>query len=175
MNKKKGYNSGDGMLTYIWGPPLWHFLHTLSFNYPVNPTEEQKDDYFNFLMSVGKILPCKYCRENFQNNLKNIRFSETDFNSRENFSKMIYDLHNEINKSLNKECDNDYEEIQWKYNNFRAGCLKDLRKKKDKKKENGCLEPLDKQIPKHKCKIDIIPLTDENNEEDSICFDKCEF
>ena len=36
------YNSGDGMLTSVWGPSLWHYLHTISFNYPVTPTQEQK-------------------------------------------------------------------------------------------------------------------------------------
>ena len=36
------YNSGSGMLTSVWGPSLWHFLHTVSFNYPVNPTNKDK-------------------------------------------------------------------------------------------------------------------------------------
>ncbi len=35
------FNSGDGMLTSVWGPALWHSLHTMSFNYPVNPSDEQ--------------------------------------------------------------------------------------------------------------------------------------
>ncbi len=39
---KKDFHSGDGMLTTVWGPSMWHFLHTMSFNYPVAPTEEQK-------------------------------------------------------------------------------------------------------------------------------------
>ena len=39
---KKHYSSGDGMLTTVWGPPMWHFLHTVSFNYPVEPTCNQK-------------------------------------------------------------------------------------------------------------------------------------
>ena len=30
------YNSGDGMLTSVWGPGMWHYLHTMSFNYPTN-------------------------------------------------------------------------------------------------------------------------------------------
>ena len=29
---KKNYASGDGMLTSVWGPSLWHYLHTMSFN-----------------------------------------------------------------------------------------------------------------------------------------------
>ena len=36
------YNSPDGMLTTVWGPPLWHSLHTMSFNYPIKQTEAQK-------------------------------------------------------------------------------------------------------------------------------------
>ena len=40
--KKKDYTSGDGMLTAVWGPSLWHSLHTISFNYPNKPTEQEK-------------------------------------------------------------------------------------------------------------------------------------
>ena len=27
------------MLTAVWGPGMWFYLHTMSFNYPLNPTE----------------------------------------------------------------------------------------------------------------------------------------
>ena len=40
------FNSGDGMLTSVWGPSMWHTLHTISFNYPVIPTKEQKVKYY---------------------------------------------------------------------------------------------------------------------------------
>jgi len=66
----KDYNSGDGFLTSVWGPPMWHFLHTMSFNYPINPTEKDKTHYKNFVLSLRNILPCKYCRINLTNNLK---------------------------------------------------------------------------------------------------------
>ena len=46
------YNSGDGMLTSVWGPGLWHYLHTMSFNYPSNPTKNDKKNYKNFMMSL---------------------------------------------------------------------------------------------------------------------------
>ena len=35
----------------IWGPPGWLFLHTITFNYPTNPTEEDKKYYKNFFYS----------------------------------------------------------------------------------------------------------------------------
>ena len=52
---EKDYNSGDGMLTSVWGPALWHSLHTMSFNYPVKPSKEQKEyykDFYEFTKSI---------------------------------------------------------------------------------------------------------------------------
>ena len=65
------YNSGDGMMTSVWGPPMWHVLHTISFNYPIKPTNEQKKFYYNFYSNLKNILPCKYCRDNLTNNIIN--------------------------------------------------------------------------------------------------------
>ena len=42
---KKNYMSGDGMLTTVWGPSMWHYLHTMSFNYPVKPSDDDKKHY----------------------------------------------------------------------------------------------------------------------------------
>ena len=68
--KKKDYYSGDGMLTTVWGPSMWHYLHTMSFNYPVEPTAEDKKHYRDFMLNLQYVLPCKYCRDNLVNNLK---------------------------------------------------------------------------------------------------------
>ena len=46
--KKGDFKSGDGMLTSVWGPSLWHFLHAMSFNYPVKPIKEDKKNYRNY-------------------------------------------------------------------------------------------------------------------------------
>ena len=67
---KKDYNSGDGMLVSVWGPAQWHFLHTMSFNYPVNPTLKDKKHYRDYILNLRHVLPCKYCRINLTNNLK---------------------------------------------------------------------------------------------------------
>ena len=62
----KDYSSGDGMLTTVWGPPMWHYLHTMSFNYPIEPTVDDKNNYRNFILSLQNVLPCKYCRMNLK-------------------------------------------------------------------------------------------------------------
>ena len=55
--KSVDFNSGDGMLTTVWGPSMWHYLHIMSFNYPVNPTGEDKKNYKDFILSLRHNLP----------------------------------------------------------------------------------------------------------------------
>ena len=76
---EKDFKSGDGMLTSVWGPSLWHSLHTISFNYPVKPTLQDKKNYKRFIMNLRYILPCKYCRMNFKKNLKELPLTEKAF------------------------------------------------------------------------------------------------
>jgi hypothetical protein len=52
---KKDYNAPDGMVTNIWGAPFWFVIHTISFNYPINPTIEDKNNYRNFILNLQKL------------------------------------------------------------------------------------------------------------------------
>ena len=100
---KDEYNSSDGMLTAVWGPSVWHFLHTMSFNYPIEPTTEQKQHYRDFVLNLRHVLPCKYCRINLVTNFKQLPLTMTQMKSRETFSRYIYDLHELVNKMLHKK------------------------------------------------------------------------
>ena len=53
----KEYSSGDGMLTTVWGPSMWHYLHTMSFNYPVKPTSNDKKNYMKSILNMQNVLP----------------------------------------------------------------------------------------------------------------------
>ena len=119
---KSDFESSDGMLTYVWGPSLWHFLHTMSFNYPVKPTCDDKKEYMRFIKSLRYILPCRYCRENLTRNLKETGFSIKDMRNRESFSRFVYRLHNHINKMLGKKNSIKYDEVRSRYENFRSRC-----------------------------------------------------
>ena len=99
---KNDFLSGDGMMTSVWGPPMWHVLHTISFNYPIEPSEEQKKHYYKFYKNLVNILPCKYCRENLSNNLKTNNLTKDVMKNRETLSYWVYNLHEIINKMLNK-------------------------------------------------------------------------
>ncbi len=162
--KKKDFISGDGMLTSVWGPSMWHFLHTMSFNYPVNPTEDDKKNYMNFILMLEKVLPCKYCRMNLTTNFKNLPLTMANMKSRETFSRYIYDLHELVNTMLKKKSGLTYCDVRERYEHFRARCVEEkpkifkvLKAKTLKKKqgEKGCTEPL--YGKKSKCIIKIVP------------------
>ena len=161
--KLSDYKSGEGMLTSVWGPSLWHYLHTMSFNYPVKPTREDKKYYKQFILSLKYVLPCKYCRINFRSNLKAIPLNAKALKNRTNFSKWVYCLHEHVNKMLNKKSGLTYCKVRERYENFRARCtkkdiekkIKKIKKTKKRKKEKGCVNPLHGK--KTKCIIRIIP------------------
>ena len=158
---KKDYLSGDGFLTSVWGPAMWHFLHTMSFNYPVNPSEKDKKNYKNFVLSLQNILPCKYCRINLEKNLKTLPITDKDMKNRETFSYYVYNLHELINKMLGKKSGLTYCEVRERYEHFRSRCTvdekqkKEEEKKEEEKKEKGCTVPLHGK--KAKCIIKIVP------------------
>jgi len=160
--KKKDYMSGDGMLTTVWGPSMWHFLHIMSFNYPIHPTKEDKKHYRDFVISLKYVLPCKYCRQNLKNNFKNNPLKWSDMLNRDTFSRYIYNLHEIVNKLLGKTSGLSYCDVRERYEHFRSRCTDDepkiLKIRKGgtlKKKEKGCTEPL--YGKKAKCIIKIVP------------------
>lgn len=158
----KDYDSSDGMLTSVWGPSLWHFLHTMSFNYPVHPTSEQKKHYKEFILSLRHILPCRHCRENLDKNFKYLPLKACDLRGREEFSRYVYNLHEAVNKLLGKKSGLSYADVRDRYENFRSRCTSSTPKlftkkslKKTAKKEKGCTVPL--YGKKAKSIIKIVP------------------
>ncbi len=161
---KKDYVSGDGFLTSVWGPPMWHYLHTMSFNYPNEPTSENKKHYRDFVISLQNVLPCKYCRMNLKTNLKQLPLKMSDMKNRESFSRYIYNLHELVNKMLKKKSNLTYCDVRERYEHFRSRCTDENKPKlfkykkytlKKNKKEKGCTEPL--YGKKSKCIINIVP------------------
>ena len=163
---EKDYNSGDGMLTSVWGPSMWHYLHTMSFNYPHEPTCENKRHYQSFILNLQNVLPCGKCRKNLKKNFKKLPLTAKDMKSRASFSRYIYNLHELINKMLGKKSGLTYEMVRERYEHFRSRCTKSYKellqrrktmkiKKVKKPSEKGCTEPLYGE--KSKCVIKIVP------------------
>jgi len=152
------YKSGDGMLTSVWGPSLWHYLHLMSFNYPINPTKLQKKKYKQLLLNFQYTLPCKYCRINLTKNFKKFPLNDSIFKNRNSFSRYIFNLHEQINKMLGKNSGLTYCEVRDNYEHFRSRCTIDKPKLFNytkKNKEKGCTTPM--YGKKSKCIINIVP------------------
>ena len=168
----KDYESNDGMLTTVWGPSAWHFLHTISFNYPTHPTENDKKNYMELVLSFKNVLPCGKCRKNLVKNFKKLPITMATMENRATFSKYVYDLHEIINVMLKKKSGLSYEDVRERYEHFRARCVKNNKTKKrvrfskkvstidvsstnNDKKEKGCVIPLYGE--KSKCVLQIVP------------------
>jgi hypothetical protein len=171
------YNSGDGMLTSVWGPSFWHYLHTISFNYPVNPTAYHKKHYKTLILNLEHTLPCSHCRNNIVKNLKKHPLTAESLSSRDAFSRWMFDLHEIINKMLCKKSNLTYELVRDRYENFRSRCTKDSKTRKKKrakktktrrKKEKGCTVPT--YGKKSRCIIKIVPQ--DSKKQDSFQMDK---
>jgi hypothetical protein len=147
----KEYNSNNGLNTSVWGPCIWFFLHSVSFNYPLKPTEEDKVNYRNFILNLKNILPCGKCRKNLVKNFKKKPITYNDMENRNSFSKYIYDFHEIINTMLHKKSNLSYEQVKDRFELFRARCLT-----KEKIKELGCSEPY--SGIKSKCILKIVPF-----------------
>jgi hypothetical protein len=164
---KEDYNSGNGFNVHIWGGLIWNSLHIISFNYPVNPTEEDKDHYHQYLMSLKHVLPCKSCRDNYTKNLIQSGYSRSKLKDRDTFSRYVYDLHNTVNLMLGKKKYKTYNEVRDRYEMFRAKCVNST--PVGYRYETGCTKPVNNI--KSQSVINIVPL--EQNRETFIIDRRC--
>lgn len=145
------YDSLDGFSTRIWGPALWHVLRVISFNFPPKPNENQIREYSMFIESIGCVLPCGSCRKNFKKNLKTANYGRHVFESRDTFSRFVYDLERCVNHMVtgDENLPHSFEQNRHTYECFRAKCAKTAGV------EHGCVLP--KGYIKSRCLVVIVP------------------
>jgi hypothetical protein len=99
----------------VWGSKLWFFIHTIALNFPDNPTYQDIKNYESFFDNLKYIIPCEACRMHYIQRQNNNPVSKylTDSNT---LFKYTVDLHNEVNKSLDKRIFS-YDEVAKLYRN----------------------------------------------------------
>jgi hypothetical protein len=129
------------MQTVQWGKAMWIPLHAITFNYPINPSIEDKNKYKNYFTLTGNILPCKYCRDSFITYSKYIPI-DSFLDSREGIVYWLYVIHNLVNQKLYKQlfplC-----EVVVIYEKMRAKCGK---VKKNDVKYKSCAKKFYKNV-----------------------------
>tara|TARA_A100000164_G_C21857117_1_gene748158 strand:+ start:628 stop:1101 length:474 start_codon:yes stop_codon:yes gene_type:complete len=87
----------------IWGPHAWFFLHTITFNYPDKPNEEDKNNIKNYIHSFSKVIPCYTCQKHFIEQLKKTPITDEILQSREKLIDWMINVHNVVNKRNGKK------------------------------------------------------------------------
>tara|TARA_B100000787_G_scaffold159117_1_gene137000 strand:+ start:266 stop:691 length:426 start_codon:yes stop_codon:yes gene_type:complete len=100
----------------VWGPSAWTFLHTITYNYPENPTDNDKKNYHNFFMNLQHVLPCKKCQAHYTENIQKYDLNNS-LDNRDDLVKWLIDIHNEVNKHTGKRVWT-YSEVYNKYDNL---------------------------------------------------------
>tara|TARA_B100000963_G_C22629305_1_gene674047 strand:- start:169 stop:591 length:423 start_codon:yes stop_codon:yes gene_type:complete len=86
----------------LWGPGAWTFLHYIALAYPENPSKKDKENYKHFFMNLQNVLPCQKCSEHYGINLQKYPLDQS-LDNHQNLFRWTVDIHNEVNKKLNKK------------------------------------------------------------------------
>lgn len=78
----------------IWGPAAWLFLHSVTMNYKVKPSEIDKQKIRDLFDIIKEILPCKFCRNNYTNHIKK---HPIKLDSKKELVYWLIDIHNMVN------------------------------------------------------------------------------
>jgi len=161
MGSSQDDYSKNGMQTRVWGPAGWVFLHCIAQNYPQEPTSAQKEHYRSFFRLVGTVLPCRYCRESYQQFIDEpgTILDDNVMKSRATFSKWLFDVHNKINKKLGIKESITFKQVTDKYESFRSKCTKSPVVTEVK----GCTNPSKKGSLRKKCEIKFVDVDENGN------------
>ena len=83
----------------FWGSGAWLFLHSITMNYPKEPTDQDKQIYVKFFKDLQDIIPCEKCGYNYGRHLKDYPI-EKALETRETMIQWLIQIHNEVNKEL---------------------------------------------------------------------------
>lgn len=87
----------------IWGPHGWKFLHYVTLGYPNEPTINDINDYKNFFISLGKVLPCQMCGDNYQKHFEKLPLTDDILKDKMKLIHWLIDIHNEVNRINGKK------------------------------------------------------------------------
>jgi len=149
MDIKKN-NQNNGLITKIWGPSAWIAEHAITFGYPINPSQEEKNNYQKHFENLGNVLPCIYCKQSYNKFLisGDTKLTKEVFKNRESLTKWFYKIHKAVNRKLGIEYNISYKELVNRYESYRASC------KKDKNETKGCVNPANKNFSNYRL-VDI--------------------
>lgn len=152
-------NRQNGLMTKIWGPPGWLFLHSVTFGFPDDPNhpdhKHRVKHYANFFNSLGYVLPCKYCRDSYNEYIQELPI-EPFLESRARIIEWLFTIHEKVNDKLGvPHCDRpSLEEVKERFEKYRANCKQTTDKERNDRLIKGCTIP--ENGVKKKCLISVV-------------------
>lgn len=98
---EKARNFKKGMAPTVWGPIFWATMHIVSLGYPESPTDDQRAGALAFFRSLKTVIPCPICRQHLSKHLETYPIEDA-VSSREELIVWVWTLHNNVNRTLNK-------------------------------------------------------------------------
>ena len=99
--------NNSGIDPKVWGKPTWDYYHYVTFDYPENPTPEDKNNYRTWARVFGKTLPCKNCSDGylllFDDPSSGVSLTDSALTNVETFVEWGYRMRSEIQKKIGGE------------------------------------------------------------------------
>lgn len=102
-----------------WGPPLWSFLHTMTFNAPDKIIAVDGAPYKRFFSSLGDLLPCRFCRDSYKVFIEYVPLCRY-LGTRMGLTYWLYTIHDLVNRKLGKRSPTFLEVVE-RYEKNRSG------------------------------------------------------
>ena len=98
----------------VWGSHAWIFLHTITLNYPDEPTKFDKENYKKFFENLSHVIPCEVCKSHYKQNIKKYPIQ---LESKETLTRWLHKIHNIVNVKKGIE-EFSYDEFIKKYSDM---------------------------------------------------------
>ena len=135
----------------FWGNSTWRYLHTLTFNYPINPTNEDKIKYLRYFNELSSFLPCDDCAKSYKLYMSYIPLNMY-VNDIYGITYWLYIIHSIVNTKLSKHNSN-FDEIVKMYLSNKTNCNFDIISNPSSKCTKNTSTPLKNEIYLEFCKI----------------------
>lgn len=85
-----------------WGPYLWGFIHTITIiDFDCEQNQKHNSNVLDVLNGLQNCIPCLKCKTKYIKQLELLQ--DVNLDERMVLFRWSVDLHNEVNKKLNKE------------------------------------------------------------------------
>lgn len=86
----------------IWGRHMWFSIHFIALDFPEDPSTEDVRHFKSFYENLHHVIPCYKCSVNYIKHMNERPLELSDLKTTKTLFKWTVDIHNIVNKELNK-------------------------------------------------------------------------